>query len=114
MGGNMDQRDIDAYLAAKRQLRVGRWVLYLCGVLMVVAGALCILGIALPFSKGILWGAVVALLLNGSDFILGSTAVSRQRLLDIIQRQISRDPDAVMYVARRAQQSRSSDPLASA
>jgi hypothetical protein len=49
---DVDQRDIDAFLAAKQQLRVGRWVRYLTVAMVVVAGGLCILGIGGPYSKG--------------------------------------------------------------
>jgi hypothetical protein len=101
----MDQLDIDMFLTAKRQLKIRHWFLYLCGALMVVSGGFAILGIGLPYSKSILWGSVFGALLVNSDWLSARSAYSRQRLLGIIQSQISRDPEALKYVASKLNQS---------
>jgi hypothetical protein len=98
-GGVMDQRDLDTYLRARRQQRLSTTLSILALVLGVVAGALLLSGVGSPVVKGVLLGSIGGAFLAKSELPLYSAVVSRQALLRIIENQIGRDPEALIYLA---------------
>lgn len=102
----MDSKDLDRYVVAKRQQQFAACITVLALVLGVGAGVLLYLGIGPPVAKAVLIGSGVGLLLANSEFGLHGAPVSRRALLEIIQNQINRDPDAIEYLARKRQPSK--------
>jgi hypothetical protein len=98
----MDGSDLEKYVTAKRQLRFAAYITVVAVLICVGAGALLYLGIAPSVSKAVLIGSAVGLLLANSEFGLYGAVVSRRTLLEIIEKQINRDPDALAYLAKKS------------
>jgi len=98
----MDSKDVERYLIAKRQQRFSTCITIAALLVCVAAGVLLYLGIAPSVSKAVLMGSAAGVLLANSEFGLYGAAVSRQSLLEIIENQINRDPDALAYLARKS------------
>ena len=96
----MDSKDLDRYLTAKRQQRLANYISLVAAVLCAGAGILLYLGVEPVASKAVLIGSAIGLILANSEFGLYGAVVSRQSLLEIIERQINRDPGALSYVAK--------------
>ena len=96
----MDSKDLDRYLMAKRQQRLANYISLVATALAVGAGVLLYLGIEPGASKAILIGSAIGLVLANSEFGLHGAVVSRQSLLEIIESQINRDPEALSYIAK--------------
>lgn len=95
----MDIPSIEAYLKVKRLLRLRNGLLAV-SVLLATAGVIAMLcGAGLPVTRAMAYGLGL-----GGLFIVyayGGTALT-DRLLQLIDRQINRDPQALRYLAQRA------------
>ena len=98
----MNQQDIDMYLKARRQQKWSRLASVAGIVIGATAGALLLAGIGGPIAKGILIGGFGGALLANGNWSIYSGVISRRSLLDIIERQICRDPEAVTYLASKS------------
>jgi hypothetical protein len=98
----MDSKDVERYMLAKRQQRFTACITVAALLICVAAAVLLYLGIAPSISKAVVIGSAAGLLLANSEFGLYGTVVSRQALLEIIENQINRDPDALAYLARKS------------
>jgi hypothetical protein len=97
----MNRQDIDLYVKARRQQK---WVFAVSAAGIVIGVAACAFllgGIGGPVAKGVLIGAFSGSVLANTNWSVFSGAISRRSLLDIIERQISRDPEAVAYLASK-------------
>lgn len=97
----MDSQDLDRYVTAKRQQRVATCITVVGVVIGAAAGVLLYFGIWPLASRAALIGSALGVLLANGEFGLHGTAVSRAALLEIIERQIYRDPDAIAYLAKK-------------
>ena len=98
----MDSKDVERYVVAKRQQRFAIYITIVALLICVAAAVLLYLGIAPSGAKVVLIGSAVGILLANSEFGLYGAVVSRQTLLEIIENQINRDPDALAYLAKKS------------
>lgn len=94
------EKEVDIYLEAKRQLKIGRAITILCISMLIIFICLRVFDV-----NNIYWDmAVVSVFVaslvnaNGGNF---STYVSKSKLLKIIERQINNDPEAIKYIASK-------------
>jgi hypothetical protein len=98
----MDHRDLDIYLRAKLQHKRATVISIFALVVAAGAGALLIFGVTGPLVKGVLLGSIVGAVVVNNEFGLFSAVVTKRALLQVIENQINRDPDAIAYLARKA------------
>ena len=97
----MSQNEIELFLKARRQLKLERRLLLVCALIALIAGLLALVGVALPYSKSGFLAAVVGGILVKIDLPIWSAVVTKGQLLSLLESQISRDPEAVQYLAKR-------------
>ncbi len=97
----MDTSDIDVYLKAKRQHRLLQRITWVCATLALVFAVLSVFRLWLPYTTAVVYGCLLGGLLANSDLFASRTLVTRARLLNLIESQINRDPEAIKYVAGR-------------
>ena len=94
------EKDIDLYLEAKRQSKVRRNILILCILMLIIWIGLRFFGV----NNTSLDIAVVSIFIGGLVNADGGSFISfvtKSKLLDIIERQINSDPEAIKYVASK-------------
>lgn len=94
------EKDIDLYLEAKRQSKVRRYFLICCILMLVIWISLRLLGINNTLLDITAVSIFIAGLANadGGSFI---SFVPKSKLIEIIERQINSDPEAIKYVASK-------------
>jgi cell division protein FtsW (lipid II flippase) len=94
----MSPGDVDAFLFAKRQIR---WLRYATGAIFSFGLILLVVAIVSRLDirwVGVLFSTVVCTaVLSLREWMVGP----RDRLLDIVERQINGDPEALRYLASR-------------
>ncbi|MBL4822791.1 MAG: hypothetical protein JKX90_04615 [Colwellia sp.] len=96
----INEKDIDLYLEAKRQSKVRINILILCVLMLIIWIGLRFFGVnnttldiaAVSIFIGVLVNA------DGGSFI---SFIPKLKLLEIIERQINSDPEAIKYVASK-------------
>jgi hypothetical protein len=93
----MTNQDIDAFLAAKRQIRwIERVQIAVLVVAFVAVAMAVVIGIDDRSARDMLLGAVItAAVLN----VGARSASPRDRLIELLERQINNDPEALRYLA---------------
>jgi hypothetical protein len=98
----MDSADVDFVLKAKKDLRVTRGITMVAIVVAVASGLVSTLPIAhQDFARSLSWGALFGALLITADFPLFSVLSTRAGLIAALERQVNRDPEALMLKAQR-------------
>lgn len=94
------EKEVDIYLKAKRQLKIGRAIATLCISMLVIFICLRIFDVNNIYLDMAVVCIFVGSLVNadGGTF---STYVSKSKLLKIIERQINNDPEAIKYIASK-------------
>ena len=94
----MDRKDTDLYLLAKRQVEIGKVVVVFCIAVLLIGIALRAFGISNIYLDFIMAGLVIGGIVtaDGGSF---RNRVSKAALLEIIERQINTDPEAIRYVS---------------
>jgi hypothetical protein len=100
-GGAMDQKDLDTYVRARQQRKFNTVVGACALVVAAIAAVLSSAGVGGHVINGILIGSIGGAFLINSEFGFFSSAVTRKTLLSIIEHQISRDPEALSYLASK-------------
>jgi predicted MFS family arabinose efflux permease len=96
----MNRSDIDLYLAVKKQVRLTRWITFAAlSLAAVVLATFLVTDIESRVLSALAWGTICGVALVAIvELVVGGP---RERLLGIIERQISKDPDALRYLAKR-------------
>mgnify|MGYP000402384407 CR=1 FL=1 len=94
------EKDIDLYLKAKRQSKVRKNILIMCILMLIIWIALRLLGVNNTMLDIIAISIFIGGLVNadGGSF---SSFVPKSKLLEIIERQINSEPEAIKYVASK-------------
>lgn len=91
----MNRSDIKTYVDAKRQTRI-TFITTMVAILIVALNVLFIgLDVEIAYFHVISFGAVLGALLANSDFLPPAALVTKRRLLDVIERQINGDVEAL-------------------
>jgi hypothetical protein len=102
----MELREIDLFLKAKRQWRYARRATQVALALVMLALVLLLAG----FDSGWIWGLMGGAALGGlganSELLANWGVVTRAELLDLIEAQINRDPEALRHLRSRGLSSR--------
>ncbi|MBE0365494.1 hypothetical protein PULV_b0075 [Pseudoalteromonas ulvae UL12] len=94
------EKDIDLYLKAKRQLKIRRNILIMCILMLIIWIALRLFGI----NNTTLDIVAVSIFMGGLVNADGGSFVPKSKLLEIIERQINSDPEAIKYVGSKTLQ----------
>ncbi|MDP5213461.1 hypothetical protein ORJ66_10450 [Pseudoalteromonas tunicata] len=94
------KNDIELFLKAKRQLKIRRNILILCIVSLITWIALRFIGISHTYLDFVVLAVFLGGLVNadGGAFF---AFIPKSKLLDIIERQINKDPEAIKYIAKK-------------
>lgn len=95
----MEQKDIDIYIKAKKTIKFQKMILLLVLMIEVIWFALYLTGNTTHILNLIAISCAVGLLLSNNSFFQKN---SQQLLLDIIKRQIDRDPKALQYLTKQS------------
>ena len=94
----MNLEDVRIYSKAKRQLKIGKYILSLAIIVMVISIAWMFTGVDSDWAKITAITAFIVALLSQNGF-LGWGIVSQSQLIEIIERQINCDPEAIKYLS---------------
>lgn len=96
----INENDIELFLKAKRQLKIRRNILILCILSLITWIALRFAGINHTYLDTAALAVFFAGLANadGGAFF---AFIPKSKLLEIIERQINNDPQAIKYIAQK-------------
>lgn len=90
----MEQKDIETYIKAKKTLKFQKMTLLFVLMIEVIWFALYLSGNTTDIINLIAIGCATGFLLSNNSFLQKN---SQKLLLDVIKRQIDRDPEALKY-----------------
>ena len=94
----MDTADIKLFLKIKKQRRLARRLTAFIFVLLLAElGLMVFTGTRLPWLMPVLWASVGGVALAAFNEWMNGP---QDELLDLVERQISREPDALLYLSR--------------
>ncbi len=92
----MEKRDLNQYIRAKRQTKISAHVIVAAIVIIGIYVVLSIMNAEIPHLEYVAIGVLIGCIAANID--AGWSIVSKRELLGIIERQIQKDPDALMYL----------------